>query len=81
MARDAIDNWQTKRRAIRSFPHVRNYIERASLQLHGGSVRDVLTIEGVVEVTGMWMEITTAVTNSACNMSWVCDPGDGSADQ
>ena len=77
MAKYAYDEWGLKRQSQRSFPHVRNYIERASLQLHGGSVRDVLTIEGWVEVTGMWMVITTAVTNSACNMSWVYDVLDG----
>lgn len=57
-----------------------NVIHRSNLWLYNGRISDVFTVEGgPVVVTSMFMRITQAVTNTACNMAWVYDPADGSA--
>ena len=69
-----------KRQAFRSVPGPErtNFAVR-HVVLHGGRLSDVFTVDGYVMITAMFMRITEAVTNSACNMSWVLDPDDGGA--
>jgi hypothetical protein len=63
-----------------SYPNVRNVIHRSGLLLHNGAISNVLTISGgPIYLTGMFMRITSAVTNTTCNMAWRYRGADGVA--
>ena len=52
---------------------------REGVVLSNGRVSDVFTVVGgEVCITGMWMQITEAVSNLTCLMTWVLDPELGS---
>ena len=51
-----------------------------TLALDGGSVADVYTIAGgPIEVLGLWMHITEAVSAHACAFKWQLDPTVGAS--
>ena len=55
-------------------------VATATLPLTGGSVADVFTISGgPIEVLGLFMHITTAVSADACTFQWQLDPTVGAS--
>jgi hypothetical protein len=55
-------------------------VATATLALDGGTVADVFTIAGgPIEVLGLWMHITEAVSANACAFKWQIDPTIGAS--
>jgi hypothetical protein len=51
-----------------------------TLALDGGTVEDVFTIAGgPIEVLGLWIHVTEAVSAHACNFKWQLDPTIGAS--
>lgn len=51
---------------------------RAEIDLTGGNVADVFKVRGgPCRIIAMFLEITEAVANTACNMSWILDSDTG----
>lgn len=56
-------------------------ISKASLALDGGSIEDVFTVAGgPVQLIGLLMFITEAVSNNSCTAQWQLDPTTGASD-
>lgn len=54
--------------------------KKASVALTGGDIEDVLTVSGgPILVTGLWVEITTAVSANACLIHFESDPTNGAS--
>lgn len=80
MAKKTYDMNALRRVGVRSEPHVKNYV-RTSIPLHEGYLSKVFIVSGHVNITGMYMILTTATSNEVCTMAWEFDPDSGGAQE